>query len=256
VIETANPVQIPRQGPRDTREGVNGARGAVNGAARGTRELIIDSSHDADGMAEGTPPPSEPPSEPLSFRLPPIDLPAGMVWPCVAGRAALAALGAPVRVVPRPAPWAPSAAIEIACGDGWSAHTGPDLVFSERDRGWPAMLEAVRWQAKLDTFAPPGRAYALSPEGNGMRLWVLTPMYRTVWVSIDDAFAHGDVATATRLARIGLEAVDELRARGLPIVDLDHIAIDEPLRLLATPWTPHRDRLTAQLQRLLSAAVL
>jgi hypothetical protein len=50
--------------------------------------------------------------------------------------------------------------------------------------------------------------------------------------------------------------VDELRARGLPIADLDHIAIDHPARLLATPWTPRGDRLPAQLQRLFSAAVL
>jgi signal recognition particle receptor subunit beta len=202
--------------------------------------------------ARGTPPPPDL----LPFRLPPIDLPAGMVWPSVAGRAALATLGAPVRVVPQPAPWAPTASVELACGGGWSAHTGPDLVFPDRNRSWPALLEAIRWQTKLTYLAPPGRTYALSPERDGMRLWVLTPTYRTVWVAIDDAFAYGDLSTAARLARMGLEAVDELRARGLPILDLDHLAIDEPLRFLATPWTPHRDRLTAQLQRLLSASIL
>jgi signal recognition particle receptor subunit beta len=221
---------------------------------RGTPRSVL--AVPPDGALESAQRGTPPPSELLAFRLPPIDLPAGMVWPCVAGRAALAALGTPVRVVPQPAPWAPTAAIELACGEGWSAHTGPDLVFPDGNQSWPALLEAIRWQTKLTYFAPPGRTYALSPEGEGMRLWVLTPTYRTVWVAIEDAFAYGDLATAARLARTGLEAVDELRARGLPIADLDHIAIDEPLRFLATPWTTHRDRLTGQLQRLLSASIL
>ena len=193
------------------------------------------------------------------FRLPQVDLPAGMVWPGVSGRAALAALaarGTPVRVSSRVSPWAPTSALELTCGDRWLAHTSPHLAFTEPDPGWPALLEAIRWHAKLNYLAAPGRTYALAPEGGGVRLWVLTPVYRTVWVAIEDAFARGDRATATRLTRTGLEAVDELRARGLPIVDLDHIAVDEPLRFLATPWTPRRDRLTAQLQRLLSESVL
>jgi signal recognition particle receptor subunit beta len=196
------------------------------------------------------------------FHLPPVDLPAGMVWPGVSGRAALAALaalaahGTPIRVAPRTAPWAPTAAIELACGDRWSAHTSPHLALSDPERGWPLLLEAIRWHAKLNYLAAPGRTYALAPDGDGVRLWVVTPVYRTVWAAIEEAFERGDRATATRLARTGLEAVDELRARGLPIVDLDHIAIDEPLRFLATPWTPLRDRLTAQLQRLLSESVL
>jgi hypothetical protein len=51
-------------------------------------------------------------------------------------------------------------------------------------------------------------------------------------------------------------AVDTLRLRGVQIADLEHIAIDDPPRLLATPWPPNRDRLVVQLQRLFFAAVL
>jgi hypothetical protein len=204
--------------------------------------------------APGTAPPLA--LESLPFQLPPVDLPAGMVWPGVAGRAVLAALGAPVRLVPQPASWAPTAAVELVYSDGWSAHTSAELVFPAVERGRPVLFDAIRWQAKLSHLTPPGRTYALAPERDRVRLWVLTPPYRTVWAAIEEAFAHGDRATAGRLARTGLEAVDELRARGVPIADLDHIAVDDPSRLLATPWTPHRDRLIAQLQRLFAAAVL
>jgi len=197
-----------------------------------------------------------PPPEPLPYQLPPIDLPAGMVWPGGSGRAAIAALGTPVRLVERPLPWAPRAAIELACGDGWTAHSSPELVYADLDAGRPALFDAVRWQAKLTHLTPPGRTYALGPDRDGVRLWVLTPTYRTVWAEIERAFAGGDRAAAGRLAKAGLEAVDELRARGVPIADLEHIAIDDPPRLLATPWTPGRDRLVVQLQRLFAAAVL
>jgi signal recognition particle receptor subunit beta len=196
------------------------------------------------------------PAAPQPFQLPPVDLPAGMVWPGVSGRAALAAIAAPARIVERPAPWAPAHAIELACGEGWSAHTSSELVFAELERGKPALFEAVRWQAKLDALTPPGRTYALSPERDRVRLWVLTPAYRTVWAAIEEAFARGDRAAAGRLARIGLAAVDELRARGVAIADLDHIAVDDPSRLLATPWTERSDRLILQLQQLFAAAVL
>jgi hypothetical protein len=57
---------------------------------------------------------------------------------------------------------------------------------------------------------------------------MLTPTYRTVWVEIER----------------------------VQIADLEHIATDDPPRLLATPWTPNRDRLIVQLQRLFAAAVL
>ncbi|HEX3759663.1 MAG TPA: hypothetical protein VHW23_13210, partial [Kofleriaceae bacterium] len=194
--------------------------------------------------------------EPLPYQLPSVDLPAGMVWPGVSGRAALAALGAPVRLVERPLSWAPRAAIELACGDGWIAHSSPELVYADLDAARPALFDAVRWQAKLTHLTPPGRTYALAPELDGIRLWVLTPTYRTVWTEIERAFATGDRATAGRLAKAGMEAVDDLRLRGVPIADLEHIAIDDPPRLLATPWTPGRDRLVAQLQRLFAAAVL
>jgi signal recognition particle receptor subunit beta len=197
-----------------------------------------------------------PPPDPLPLPLPPVDLPAGMVWPAIGGPAALAALTAPVRVAEQLAPWAPVGAIELSCGDGWSAHTSPDLVFADVDHGRPALLAAAQWQTKLGHLTPPGRTYALAPEDTGVRLWVVTPAYRTVWAAIEDAFACGDRRTVARLANAGLDAVDQLRARGVPISDLDHIAVDEPARLLATPWTAQRDRLTAQLQRLFGAAVL
>jgi signal recognition particle receptor subunit beta len=206
--------------------------------------------------AAANPVASAAPAAPLPFQLPPVDLPAGMVWPGVSGRAALAAIAAPARIVDRPAPWAPAHAIELACGEGWSAHTSSELVFPELERGKPALFEAVRWQAKLDALTPPGRTYALSPERDRVRLWVLTPAYRTVWAAIEEAFAAGDRAAAGRLARIGLAAVDELRARGVAIADLDHIAVDDPSRLLATPWTERSDRLILQLQQLFAAAVL
>lgn len=197
-----------------------------------------------------------PPPEPLSFQLPPVDLPAGLVWPGVSGRAALAALAAPVRVATVTTSWAPAGAIELACGNGWLAHTSPELVFPELELGRPVLFEAVRWQARMAHFTPPGRTYALSSEADGARLWVLTSVRRTVWETVQEAFDRGDRATAGQVARRGLEAVDEIRARGMSIGDLDHITTDDPPRLLATPWTPERDRLTAQLQRLFAAAVL
>jgi signal recognition particle receptor subunit beta len=201
-----------------------------------------------------TPPP--PLREVRPFQLPPVDVPAGMVWPGVSGRAALASIAAPVRVVAHRASWAPDAGIEVECGDGWVAHTSAALAFRDLDLARQALFEAARWQAKLAHLTPPGRTYALSPEHDGVRLWVLTPHYRCAWAAIEDAFARGDRGAASRLARLGLEAVDEIRARGVAIADLDHIAVDDPSRLLATPWSPQRDRLTEQLQRLFAAAVL
>lgn len=197
-----------------------------------------------------------PPPDPLPFQLPPADLPADMVWPDAGGRAVLATLGAPVRQVARPRAWAPAAAIELECRDGWSAHSSAHLVFSDLDHGRRALFDAARWQAKLGHLTPPARTYALSFEGTRVRLWVLTPPYRTVWAAVEEAFERGDHAAAGQIAKAGLGAVDQIRARGVAIADLDHIAIDDPPRLLATPWTPQRDRLIVQLQRLLAAAVL
>ena len=172
------------------------------------------------------------------------------------GRAALASLGSSVRLVERPAPWAPRAAIELACSEGWTAHSSPELVYADLDAGRPALFDAIRWQAKLAHLTPPGRTYALAPDRDGLRLWVLTPAYRTVWAEIERAFAADDAGGAGRLAKAGLETVDELRLRGVQIADLEHIALHDPPRLLATPWTPGRDRLVGQLQRLFAAAVL
>lgn len=195
-------------------------------------------------------------SGPPAFRLPPIDLPAALMWPSVGGRAALAALTPPVRAGRVPAGWAPAGAIELACGDGWWAHTSPALVFADIELARRALLEAIRWHVRMAHLTPPGRTYALSPQADGVRLWVVTPAHRTLWSALDDAFVQGDRATARDLARRGLEAVDAIRACGAPIGDLDHLAVGEPARLLATPWTPSSDRLTAQLQRLFAAAVV
>jgi signal recognition particle receptor subunit beta len=200
----------------------------------------------------GTPgPPDAPP-----YPLPTFDLPAGLVWPGVSGRSALAAIVPPVHVTTQAASWAPGAAIELACGERWLAHTAPALMFSDLDAARHALLDTIRWQARMAHLTPPGRTYAVSPQPDGARLWILTPVHRTVWTAIEEAFARGDRATAGKLARRGLEAVDDVRAHGAPIGDLDHIAIDEPPRLLTTPWTPRSDRLSAQLQRLFTEAVL
>jgi hypothetical protein len=200
----------------------------------------------------GIPPLAEPPA----FRLPPIDLPPALMWPSVAGRAALAQLTPPLRAGRVPAVWAPWSAIELACGDGWWAHTSSSLVFPDIEPARFALLEAIRWHVRMAHLTLPGRTYALSPQADGVRLWVLTPAHQSVWSAIDDAFARGDRAAARELARRGLAAVDEIRACGTAIGDLEHLAVGEPARLLATPWTPPSDRLTAQLQRLFAAAVL
>jgi len=196
------------------------------------------------------------PRDPLPFQLPAMDLPASLIWPETAGRAALAQLAPPIRIAMPAAPWAPAGATELACRDGWLAHTAAHLLFPSLHRAQPVLQEAARWQAKLGNLAPPGRAYVLSPESDGVRLWILTPAFRTVWTAVEEAFARDDRAAAGRIAQRGLDAVDELRARGVPIVDLDHIAIDDAPRFLATPWTPQHDHLVIQLQHLLSSAVL
>lgn len=200
----------------------------------------------------GTPGP--PDAQPL--QLPTFDLPAGLVWPGVTGRSALASLTPPVSVTTVPVSWAPGHAIELACGEGWLAHTAPGLWFTDLDDARRTLLDTIRWQARMGALTPPGRTYALAPQSDGARLWILTPVRRTVWSSIEDAFRRGDRATAGWLARRGLETVDEIRAQGATIGDLDHIALDEPPRLLTTPWTPRSDQLTAQLQRLFTEAVL
>jgi signal recognition particle receptor subunit beta len=204
----------------------------------------------------GTPGPPEvqPPSLPLE--LPAFDLPAGLVWPAVSGRRALAQLAPPVHVTTVPVAWAPRQAIELACGERWLAHTAATLWFTDLDEARRMLLETARWQTGLGALTPPGRTYALSPHADGARLWVLTPVHRTVWAAIEEAFQRGDRATAGWLARRGLETVDAIRAQGGAIGDLDHIGLDEPPRLLTTPWTPPSDRLTAQLQRLFTEAVL
>jgi signal recognition particle receptor subunit beta len=200
----------------------------------------------------GTPGPPDPPP----LQLPTFDLPAGLVWPGVSGRNALASLAPPVRTTTVPASWGPGQAIELACGERWLAHTAPNLWFADLDDGRRALLDAIRWQAGMAALTPPGRTYALSPQSDGARLWILTPVHTTVWVAIEEAFSRGDRATAGWLARRGLEAVDEIRAHGVVIGDLDHIAVDDRPRLLTTPWTPRSERLAAQLQRLFTEAVL
>jgi signal recognition particle receptor subunit beta len=196
------------------------------------------------------------PPDALAYQLPAVDLPAGLVWPGVSGRSALAAIAPPLHVTTHAASWAPGAAIELACGERWLAHTAPALLFADLDAARHALLDTIRWQARMAHLTPPGRTYAVSPQAEVARLWILTPVYRTVWSAIEEAFSHGDRATASYLARRGLEAVDQARAYGAPIGDLDHIAVDDPPRLLTTPWTPRSDRLSAQLQRLFTEAVL
>jgi signal recognition particle receptor subunit beta len=196
------------------------------------------------------------PPDPLPLQLPTFDLPAGLVWPGVTGRSALASLTPPVTVTTVPVSWAPGHAIELACGEGWLAHTGPGLWFTDLDDARRTLLDTIRWQARMGALTPSGRTYALAPQSDGARLWILTPVRRTVWSAIEDAFRRGDRATAGWLARRGLETVDEIRAHGAAIGDLDHIALDEPPRLLTTPWTPRSDQLTAQLQRLFTEAIL
>jgi hypothetical protein len=203
-------------------------------------------------FALGTPGPPEAPP----LQLPTFELPAGLVWPGVTGRSALASLTPPVSVTAVPASWAPGHAIELACGESWLAHTTPELWFTDLDDARRTLLDTIRWQAGMGALTPPGRTYAVAPQPEGARLWILTPVRRTVWAAIEDAFRRGDRATAGWLARRGLETVDEIRARGVAIGDLDHIALDEPLRLLTTPWTRRSDQLTAQLQRLFTEAVL
>jgi hypothetical protein len=203
-------------------------------------------------FALGTPgPPDAPP-----LQLPTFDLPAGLVWPGMTGRSALASLTPPVSVTGVPASWAPGHAIELACGESWLAHTAPELWFTDLDDARRTLRDTIRWQAGMGALTPPGRTYALAPQSEGARLWILTPVRRTVWAAIEDAFRRGDRATAGWIARRGLETVDEIRARGAAIGDLDHIALDEPSRLLTTPWTPRSDQLAAQLQRLFTEAVL
>jgi hypothetical protein len=190
------------------------------------------------------------------LQLPTFDLPGALVWPGVSGRRALASLAPPMNVTTVPASWAPGQAIELACGERWLAHTAPDLSFTDLDHARRALLDTIRWQARMAALTPPGRTYALSPQADGARLWILTPVHRTLWVAIEEAFGRGDRATAGWLARRGLETVDEIRAHGAVIDDLDHIAVDDTPRLLTTPWTPRSDRLAAQLQRLFAEAVL
>jgi hypothetical protein len=128
-------------------------------------------------------------------------------------------------------------------------------VFADIEAGRPALFEAVRWQARLGALTPAGRTYALSPEGDRARLWMLTPSPRPLWAAIEAAIAAGDRTLARQLARRGVDAIDQLR--GSPAVDdLDHLTADDPPRLLATPWTPRRGHLPAQLQRLYALAVL
>jgi signal recognition particle receptor subunit beta len=205
----------------------------------------------------GTPgPEAQPLHAALPLELPAFDLPAGLVWPAVSGRSALAQLAPPLHVTTVPAAWAPRQAIELACGERWLAHTAATLWFTDLDEARRTLLETARWQTGMGALTPPGRTYALSPQPDGARLWVLTPVHRTVWAAIEEAFQRGDRATAGWLARRGLEAVDAIRAQGGAIGDLDHIGLDEPPRLLTTPWTPPSDQLTAQLQRLFTEAVL
>jgi len=136
------------------------------------------------------------------------------------------------------------------------AHS-PDLVYPDLDQAHAALFEAARWQTKLTFLAPPGRSFALCDERPTVRLWVLTPAYRTVWAAIEEAFARGDRAAAGRLAqhrpRCGGTSCAGAACRS-PISTTSPSTI--PARLLATPWTVQRDRLTAQLQRLFAAAVL
>ncbi|HSR98581.1 MAG TPA: ADP-ribosylation factor-like protein [Kofleriaceae bacterium] len=204
----------------------------------------------------GTPGPDAQPQHGPALQLPAFDLPAGLVWPAVSGRGALAQLAPPVHVTTVPVAWAPRQAIELACGERWLAHTAAALWFTDLDEARRMLLETARWQAAMGALTPPGRTYALSPQADGARLWVLTPAHRTVWAAIEEAFERGDRATAGWLARRGLETVDAIRAQGGAIGDLDHIGLDEPPRLLTTPWTAPSDRLTAQLQRLFNEAVL
>ena len=106
--------------------------------------------------------------------LPRGDVPAGLVWPPLAGRSVLQRLVEAGPAVRAAVPFADPRAIGLEVGDAWIACTPPE-AFSDSETARRAFCEEVRLQAALGELGPPGRTVAVAPDGDGWRLWMLTP---------------------------------------------------------------------------------
>ncbi len=231
-------------------------------APRAGAALPAPAPSSAAGVAPGAAAPDEPPpcaAAPGAWELPGVELPAGMVWPPVRGRASLAALTAPVQRRGVPVrPWAHPDAVELLDAHGWWLHTSLAWCFADLDEARHVLVGAVRWQTRLGALAPEGRTLALCPAATGARLWVVTAALPSCWEQIVEARAEGEPARVREAVRAGLAALAEVRGMLARVglgeeVALDVIAVDSAPRLLLTPPSSPRPSLAPRLAAQLAA---
>jgi signal recognition particle receptor subunit beta len=181
--------------------------------------------------------------------VPAVDVPSGLVWPPVVGRATLAAFAqGRVARAEQAVRWAPPNALELRCDDALVAHTTPAWCFDDIDRARLSLSEAARLQKRLSDFTPRGRTYAIAASEGRAWLWVITPQL----ASVRDAGRHALALDASAIVEL-VRALCEL-ARGdpcaHPLSSLDRLAfqegrvvcLDVPFGMTARgdePWLSH-----------------
>lgn len=129
--------------------------------------------HDASlpDAAAPVPPPPAPLAVPEASTIP-----AGCAWPPVTGRAVFASVHASILAPAlEPRRWAPPDALELASPRGLVVHTRVTWRYATLELGRRALLSQVRGLLSLRGALPEDRAVALGPDGDGWRLWMVTP---------------------------------------------------------------------------------
>lgn len=158
----------------------------------------------------------EPPRRGLSeseaeFVFPTERVATGSVWPMATGRAALRELAEhrPVRLS------APGEQPVVFRAGAQRLITHANWVFDTADDGRAALVGQVRKRMALGALRPPQEVVALQEEGEGCRLWRLTPRLLTVEAWLARAREQQDDAlSSTALGGLGLGVALLLRDAG------------------------------------------
>lgn len=128
----------------------------------------------------------------------PGELASGHVWPPVKGRAALGlALGGSIDAPRFVLPWAPAGAQELVSSAGFALHSSERWSFSDESAARLALLNHARQLLSLGSLLPDARSLAVAKQTGGWRLWLVTPLLRSL---AEDVFAAAQADDAHALA--------------------------------------------------------
>lgn len=118
---------------------------------------------------------------------------SGHIWPPVVGRGWLSQLDLDRLWTPkRLMSWAPHGAWEWQDDGRWVLHTAEQWLFDEEQAARHALIRLARAALAGVLPVPEGRTLAVAPDGDGYRLWVLTPHLRSFADTLEEAASLGD----------------------------------------------------------------